>query len=65
MIQDQITKLKAELEVIQSENIEHNKASFGLKILIKGNEKRLKLISEQIKDLEDYANTEQETSREA
>ena len=56
MIQEQITKLNTEKEAIEAENIEHNKASFNLKILIKGNEKRLKLLNEQIEELKKYNN---------
>lgn len=51
MIQEQLNKLKEEKASIESENADLNKKSFSIKVLIKGNEKRLKLINDQIEEL--------------
>lgn len=51
MIQEQITKLKEEKASIELENADLHKKSFSIKVLLKGNEKRLKLINDQIEEL--------------
>jgi hypothetical protein len=51
MIQEQITKLTEEKAKIEAENVNHMKASFDLKILLKWNERRLKAIDQQLEEL--------------
>lgn len=51
MIQEQITKLNEEKAKLEAENVNHMKASFDLKILLKWNERRLKAIDQQLEEL--------------
>lgn len=62
MIQEQITKLNEERAKLEAENVNHMKASFDLKILLKWNERRLKAIDQQLEELKSLNNGDAEKS---